>query len=76
MPCQFTQSIYATDCNAIMYIRGSTQSTAIFEVSSAQVCIYTYILYSLYSGYIVVVKFYISYIQAIVVVKYLGFAII
>ena len=43
-----------------MYIRGSTQSAAIFEISSAQVYIYTYI----------------SYIQAIVVIEYLGLEII
>ena len=41
VPCQLTQSSYATNHNAIKYIRESTQSTAILEVSSAQV--YTYL---------------------------------
>ena len=59
VPCQLTQSSRGTNHNAIMYIRGSTQSAAILEISSAQVYIYTYI----------------SYIQAIVVVEYIGLEI-
>ena len=47
VPCQLTQSSYATDHNVVMYIRGGTQSIAIFEVFSAQVYIYTYI-YSIF----------------------------
>ena len=42
VPCQLTQSSYATNYNAIKYFRGSTQSAAIFEISSAQVYIYTH----------------------------------
>ena len=52
MPFQLTQSSYATDHNAIMYIRESTQSTAIFEIFLAQVYIYTYI-----QAIVVVVKY-------------------